>query len=121
MDSELTRRVALGYTGPGLMRQAVKLAMAVVRASDESVDLAVAVRGDEFLGAKDDSSRDSRDMREWQMQYEAPFDVVLVEGVSLPLAEELVDFGTPASGVKNGRQAWNLVRALVTKRLGRIR
>jgi hypothetical protein len=75
------------------------------------VDLVAAVRGNELLGAKDSNRMGAKDPGVWMFSgTEAPFGLFLLTGVPLKLAEKLVDFGTRASRLKDGKTVWKLVK-----------
>jgi hypothetical protein len=80
-------------------------------AAEATVDLVAAVRGEDLLGAKDSTQMGAKDLGVWMFTgHEAPFGLYRLSGVPLRLAEELVDFGTRSSRLKNGKAVWKLVK-----------
>jgi hypothetical protein len=85
-------------------------------AAEEAVDLIAAVRNDEFLGAKDSTSMGAKDASVWQFSVDPPFDLYLLKNVPLDLAEQLVDFGTPAGRLRDGKKVWRMARKYAASR-----
>ena len=81
------------------------------------MDLVAPVRGAEFLGAKDSTRMGSKDPGVWMFSgKDAPFGLYMLKNVPLRLAEQLVDFGTPSSRLKNGKAVWKLVKQYAAPR-----
>jgi len=86
-------------------------------AAEVTVDLVAPVRGAEFLGAQDSTRMGSKDPGVWMFSgKEAPFGLYMLKSVPLRLAEQLVDFGTPSSRLKNGKAVWKLVKQYAAPR-----
>lgn len=85
-------------------------------ASEETLDMVAVVRDRELLGAKDITQIGARDAAVWQFSGIAkPFALYRLRSVPLSLAEALVDFGTPASRLRDGHKAWRLVSKFAGK------
>jgi hypothetical protein len=77
----------------------------------ETVDLVVAVSEDQLLGAKDAATFGALNPALWRARrILPPFDLWRLEGVPMILAENLVDFGTPAARLRDGARAWKLAK-----------
>jgi hypothetical protein len=75
--------------------------------SEESLDLVAVVRNRELLGVKDYTQMGARDAAVWQFSgIDPPFLMFRLRSVPLSFAEDLVDFGTPASRLRNGKAVW---------------
>jgi hypothetical protein len=80
-------------------------------AAEDMVDLVAVVRDGEFLGAKDANRMGAKDAAVWQFSgIDRPFDLYLLKNVPLMVAEPLVDFGTPAGRLRDGKKAWRMAR-----------
>lgn len=80
-------------------------------AAEVTVDLVAAVRDQELLGTKDVSRMGAKDPGVWMISgVHGPFGLYLLKNVPLGVAEPLVDFGTRASRIKDGKKIWRLAK-----------
>ena len=81
-------------------------------AAQVTVDLVAAVRGgQELLGAKDFSAMGAKDPGIWMISgLDAPFALYKLKNVPIGIAEQLVDFGTRASRIRDGKKVWRLAK-----------
>jgi len=80
-------------------------------ASEVTVDLVAAVRDQELMGVKDATRMGAKDPGVWMISgVEGPFGLYMLKNVPLGVAEPLVDFGTRASRIKDGKKVWRLAK-----------
>jgi hypothetical protein len=77
------------------------------RYAAETLDMIVAVFGNQLLGAKDALNRKFLKPEAWPAAKRGlSFELIRLRRVPFNVAERLVDVGTPASTFSNSRAAW---------------
>lgn len=90
--------------------EAKRTAVRAVMAATSSLDMVVAVRGAELLGAVDVNRRGASDVRFWGVKVGTPFDLYRLRDVPLRDAMPLNDFGARTTRLRDARQGWALAR-----------
>jgi hypothetical protein len=98
-------------------RRAVQNVLQGLTAAD-TVDLIVAVQGDELISAVDAKKPGARAASYWKYRHKPPFELHILRRVPLSLAEDLADLGTRNAKMRDGRRAWRDVRRFRSGRLG---